>query len=304
MMTLTVGNSGQAGANVTLTTTAFRTSGSGTTSTTYVGPSPAMPFLVAGSGSISFTWTVTAGTVGTGFTISNTLYVTDANGGPALPSHVVSTGNITVVPLGGLTTRLSGSRSSGDLGATAKFVLSVTNTGGTTVTNLTALLWADGPAGVGLPVPASVATLAPGASAAFTWTVTPSDSRPQNVYSTASGSTTGPGGTVPVVSAKVTAIMSGLATHGAREAFLFPSPARDSARIGYEMAEAGTVKIRVYNAAGQLVDSLEEAKGAGVQSTGITTAKFAPGVYFFMLERKYASGKSDKIGPRKFVVTR
>jgi hypothetical protein len=62
------------------------------------------------------------------------------------------------------------------------------------------------------------------------------------------------------------------------------------------------VTIRVYNAAGILAASIEETKPAGVQSSALTTSKMAPGIYYYILSRRYDSGVSDKVGRKKFVV--
>jgi hypothetical protein len=304
LLTLTVANSGQASANVSLLPAAFQSSGSGTVVTPFVGPAPAMPVLVASGATVTLTWTVTAGDVGSGLTISNTVYVTDANGGPALASIVVNTGLIAVVDPGTLVSRLSFTRLTAALGQPVEFVLSVTNTGGSAVSDLTARLRTDGYASIGMPMPASVATLAPGALATFTWTVAPSEIRALNFFATAAGFTLGATGIVPVAAAQATALLPGIVVPGAGVSYVYPSPARDSAGIAYTMAESGTVRIRVYNASGQLVTTLEESKSAGVQSTTITASLMAPGVYLYILERHYGSGSSDKIGPRKFVVAR
>jgi hypothetical protein len=103
MLTLSVSNSGQASAWVALTTTAFRVSVAEAAVRTYVGPTPAMPYLLAQGAKVVFTYTASAGSIGTGITISNTLYVTDANSGLARPSIVVRAERVSVVlgtPLG------------------------------------------------------------------------------------------------------------------------------------------------------------------------------------------------------------
>jgi len=74
--------------------------------------------------------------------------------------------------------------------------------------------------------------------------------------------------------------------------YVAPNPSQGgSVQVVYSMAESGTAKIKVWNAWGNLVASLEEAKGAGLQSSGLNVASFAPGHYFYRVEMDYASGR-------------
>jgi hypothetical protein len=180
--------------------------------------------------------------------------------------------------------------------------MSVTNTGTMTITNLTAQFWSDSPASIGAPSPASVATLAPKAQAAFTWTVSTPDARASNFYAIATGLTTSPTGSVTLTSAQVGVTLAGIPAPGATAAFIYPSPVRDAASFGYTMAESGTVKIRVYSEIGDLVATVEESKPAGVWSSPLHASTLAPGVYYFILEKHYASGTAEKAGMKKFVV--
>ncbi len=68
------------------------------------------------------------------------------------------------------------------------------------------------------------------------------------------------------------------------------------------MASAGTATIRVYNAAGILAASVVDVKPAGVQCSVLETGKLSAGIYYYMLVRRYDSGNSVKVGPRKFAV--
>ncbi len=87
------------------------------------------------------------------------------------------------------------------------------------------------------------------------------------------------------------------------EDFFFPSPATGAkADFAYCMESPGTVKIRVYNAVGDLAAKLEYAKGAGAQNTSLNTGRLAPGVYLYRLEKKYDNGTSSKSSVKKFVV--
>lgn len=83
----------------------------------------------------------------------------------------------------------------------------------------------------------------------------------------------------------------------------FPSPA--TGRVGtfnYCMGSAGSVKIKVWNAIGDLASEIEESKPAGLQTSTMDTARLAPGVYLYTVERNYDSGASIKSGIKKFVV--
>lgn len=304
LVMLTVSNSGQAGATVLGSTSMFVVS-TGASATPYLtGPTPASGAAVASGATITLTWTVNGGNkVASGTTLKNTFSFTDANGGPAPAAQTVTSAAMKLIGLTGL---LSVTRTTVNVGDPVTFVLSVTNTGGATATNLTASLWTYGAAGIaiGAVTPASVASLAPGALTTFSWTVVPADARTDVFFANATGTIAGLAGPVVVVSPDASARLPGIPLPDAGVTFLFPSPARDAASIGYTMAESGTVTIRVYNAGGRLVDTVEDAKPAGAQTTVVTTAKLSPGVYFYLLERKYGSGTSDKIGPHKFAVAR
>lgn len=303
LVILTLSNSGQASASVNVTNTAWVASVAGVIVTPITAPSPALPATIASGVSVSFTWTVTAKGLTTSLVLSNTIFVTDSNGGPALANLWAKTNAVSLVGLGVLTSKLVAFRTSDALGQPVQFVLTLTNTGGTTVENVTAALWADdaGTAIIG-PVPAGLAALAPGKNASFTWTATPPDLRGLKVHATASGFTASVTGSVQIVAPQADADLAGIPTPELKQTFAFPAPAHDLANIGYTMASAGTVKIRVYNEAGQLVTTIEEAKPAGVQASVLTTARLAPGVYYYLLARTYDAGGSDKADMRKFVV--
>ncbi|HVZ80914.1 MAG TPA: sugar-binding protein [bacterium] len=76
--------------------------------------------------------------------------------------------------------------------------------------------------------------------------------------------------------------------------YVSPNPSDgDTVKFVYEMAEAGTARIKVWNAWGNLAATLEEAKGAGLQSSLLHIAAFAPGHYFYRIELRYASGRTE-----------
>jgi len=78
-----------------------------------------------------------------------------------------------------------------------------------------------------------------------------------------------------------------------------PSPFRQSTRIGFSLAEAGPVRLAVYDAAGRLVKRLvDQARGAGLHSVAWNgrsekDRRMAPGLYLVRLEAKSgtATGK-------------
>ncbi len=89
--------------------------------------------------------------------------------------------------------------------------------------------------------------------------------------------------------------------------YIYPSPATgNTATIVYTMAAPGSVKIRVYNDAAQLVETVFENKQEGPQSSIIDTKSLVTGVYLYIVQLNYnnqgANLGSTKIGPKKFVV--
>lgn len=87
--------------------------------------------------------------------------------------------------------------------------------------------------------------------------------------------------------------------------YFFPSPATGATgNFAYCMAQAGTVRVRIYNAIGDLVAKLEDPKPAGPQLSQLNTARLAPGVYLYRLEKDYGGGNSTISGVKKFAVQR
>jgi hypothetical protein len=76
--------------------------------------------------------------------------------------------------------------------------------------------------------------------------------------------------------------------------YVAPNPSNGAqVRFIYTMSETGTAKIKVWNAWGNLVASLNDIKGAGLQSSALNVTSFAPGHYFYRVEMKYDSGRSE-----------
>ena len=87
--------------------------------------------------------------------------------------------------------------------------------------------------------------------------------------------------------------------------YLFPSPARgDHATVCYQMAQSGKCRLRVWNAAGDLISDITEVKGSGLQSTQLTIRTYAAGVYLYRCLLRYDDGTEDPIETKKFIVVR
>lgn len=85
--------------------------------------------------------------------------------------------------------------------------------------------------------------------------------------------------------------------------FFFPSPATGAtAQFAYCMALPGTVRIRIYNVVGDLAAKIVESKEAGAQLSQLNTARLAPGVYLYRLEKDYGGANSTTSKVKKFVV--
>jgi hypothetical protein len=76
--------------------------------------------------------------------------------------------------------------------------------------------------------------------------------------------------------------------------YVSPNPTNGgTVKFVYTMAEAGTAKIKVWNAWGNLVATLSDPKGAGLQSSLLNVSSLAPGHYFYRVELDYDSGRKD-----------
>jgi hypothetical protein len=85
--------------------------------------------------------------------------------------------------------------------------------------------------------------------------------------------------------------------------YIYPSPTKgQSADIVYTMVHSGHATIRIHNETGRLVDTIEEDKPQGWQSSKVSVGKFAVGVYFYMLSMKYDDGSKEAQPRHKFVV--
>lgn len=90
---------------------------------------------------------------------------------------------------------------------------------------------------------------------------------------------------------------------GCSDGLFYPSPATGAVgTFSYCMASAGNVKIRVYNTIGDLAVKVDDTKSSGQHTSTIDTARLAPGVYLYILEREYNNGDKARSKVKKFVV--
>ena len=76
------------------------------------------------------------------------------------------------------------------------------------------------------------------------------------------------------------------------------------AAVAYRMAYSGRVRITVWNAALELVAELDDWKGEGPQTSALTVATYATGVYFYRVRLDYDGGASEQLPIKRFVVAR
>lgn len=89
------------------------------------------------------------------------------------------------------------------------------------------------------------------------------------------------------------------------DGLFYPSPATGAVgTFAYCMDSAGSVKIRVYNVIGDLAVKVDDTKPAGAATSTIDTARLAPGVYLYILERDYGAGNKARSRVKKFAVKR
>ncbi len=77
--------------------------------------------------------------------------------------------------------------------------------------------------------------------------------------------------------------------------YVAPNPSNGtSVKFVYEMAEAGTADIKVWNAWGNLCAAIHDAQPQGLASSVLDVSSFAPGHYFYRVVLNYPSGRQDK----------
>ena len=91
---------------------------------------------------------------------------------------------------------------------------------------------------------------------------------------------------------------------GCSDGLFYPSPATGAVgTFSYCMESAGTVKIKVYNAIGDLASKIEDTRTAGQHTSTMNTGRLAPGVYLYTVERDYGN-RTVNSGVKKFAVKR
>ena len=86
---------------------------------------------------------------------------------------------------------------------------------------------------------------------------------------------------------------------------MLPQPAKEFITVVYALDEQAWVKLSIYNAAGMPVAQAEH-NGIASAANNITLdiKKFAPGVYYYVINAKSASGKEINFKAGKFLVVK
>jgi hypothetical protein len=88
-------------------------------------------------------------------------------------------------------------------------------------------------------------------------------------------------------------------------AFLFPSPAKGGdVNVVYTMKSPGQASVLVWNDRGDLVAKVQQEELAGVQKTKVPIGAFAPGVYLYRVDIRYAGGNEVRTDVNKFAVSK
>jgi hypothetical protein len=87
--------------------------------------------------------------------------------------------------------------------------------------------------------------------------------------------------------------------------FIYPAPATgDSASVVYDMPQNGSVEVRIYNEAGDLVLDVTDVEPAGVQRTGLDLTYVRKGVYLCQVLLAPAGETAQILKIFKFSVVR
>ena len=145
-------------------------------------------------------------------------------------------------------------------------------------------------------------------------TGTSTESPTLTITGTATQSSTVTSTSTITVTASATPVITATNTHiptaettGAQSgsSYVKPQPAKDFMTIVYALDEPAVIKVNIFNAAGIPVADSENNGTASVTNEIIfDIKKFAPGVYYYLLNAKSASGKEIKFKPGKFIVVK
>ena len=65
----------------------------------------------------------------------------------------------------------------------------------------------------------------------------------------------------------------------------YPNPARDHAKIGYSLSQAGKVIVQLYNMEGAMIKNLDdEYQGAGYHEVTVSLSDLKPGIYVYIMQ--------------------
>ncbi len=92
-------------------------------------------------------------------------------------------------------------------------------------------------------------------------------------------------------------------TPAAGTCYVYPSPATGgSASVVYVLPQAGTVRVLVYNEAGDLVADVEDSQPAGLEQTALDLSHFRRGLYLCRVLLQFTGGGAQALKTFKFVV--
>jgi hypothetical protein len=75
----------------------------------------------------------------------------------------------------------------------------------------------------------------------------------------------------------------------------YPNPAKDKVTFKFDLPKAGTVKIDVFNIAGEKVKEFKEHKNVGTGSIIWENIEVASGIYIYIAKVEYDTGGSEKV---------
>lgn len=188
LVTLTVTNTGESDAALTASAPLAVTGGGA--AAPVAGPTPGQPVSLAGGAALTFTWTYTAGSAGA-VTLSTTVTAEESVFGTPISTGPVAASPLTVLSQAALVSALAVTPAFQVLNQVVTVSLTVTNTGDTGATGVTATVHASsGGAFVALrsgPAPATPQAIASLGSQTFVWTFSVTGAGSVSFTATAAG---------------------------------------------------------------------------------------------------------------------